>query len=92
MFLHGQLEFFDVDIEVTTPDGTSVSSISAPKMMVEREFLSLVLKASRVSDPVKIKIKRMIPVHSQLDNCMYDRECSIEFMNHAYTRSYGEAT
>lgn len=92
MFLNDQLEMFDVDFEITTPQGTRVSRTSAPRIILERQFMSLVYEASSIQEPAKVKMKRTVPIYSQFDNCWYNREHSIEFANYAYSRSYGEAT
>lgn len=92
MSLCEQFELFDVEIEITTLRGARVSQISAPRMILEQQFLSLVQEAASIPEPAKVKMKRMIHIYSQFDNCWYDRECSIEFTNYAYTRSHGEAT
>lgn len=92
MPLHDRFEIFDVDFEITTQNGIRVSSVTAPRMMLEQQFLSLVREAATILEPVKVKMKRTIPIYSQFDNCWYDRECSVEFTNYAYTRSHGEAT
>lgn len=92
MTLHERFEVFDVDFEVTTSRGMRVSNMSAPRVILEQQFLSLVQEAYGMPEPVKVKMKRMIPIYSKFDNCWYDREYSIEYVNQAYTRSYGEAT
>lgn len=88
MFLHENFELFDVEIEIETLQGVRISRMSAPQMMIEQQFLSLVYEAAGIPEPVKVKMKRMIPIYSQFDNCWYDRECSVEFTNNAYIRSH----
>ncbi len=90
MFLHEEFEIFNVSIEITTQSGTRTSTMSAPRMILEQQFLSLVQEAAGSPEPVKIEIKTNSPIFSSFDNSWHDRECGIEFVNHAYIRSYGE--
>lgn len=41
------------------------------------------------TEPIKVAIRRPIPIWSQFDQQWFDREASIEFKNNAYVAKYG---
>lgn len=53
-------------------------------------FIGLVYEASQSTEPIKVKMSRIIPTYSQFDREWLDRECSIVFENNAYTHLYEE--
>ncbi len=92
MQMFEQIEVFDVQFEFTTENSVEITCMQAPRFILEQRFTALVRQVAYLAKPVKIKMKRMIPVYSKFDDCWYNRECSIEFMNQAYERQYGMAT
>ena len=84
-----QLEVFQCIFEVSTPYTTQIQQMEAPRFMLEQQFLALAEQAAGSNDPVKVTIRRPIPIWSQFDQRWLDREASIEFKNNAYVAKYG---
>lgn len=91
MRLHNdEFEVFECIFEIVTPYNTRRQMLEAPRIMLERQFLSLVNQASTTQNPVKVAMRRVIPIYSPFDNQWFDREASIEFKNNAYINKYGD--
>lgn len=58
------------------------------------EFMGIPIQVIRdnnvlENEPIKVAIRRPIPIWSQFDQQWLDREASIEFKNNAYVAKYG---
>ena len=60
----------------------------APRIFLERQFVSLVQQAYGQQVPIMIKMSREIPVWSQVDQKWLYRENSVVYQNHAYLKSH----
>lgn len=85
------LEVFTCKLEIEYDSTVRTQTIQAPRFMIEREFTSVVLDASRIQYPVRVKLSREVPVYSQFDRKWLERENNIEYRNNAYVSVYGEA-
>lgn len=90
MPLHEEFEVFYCVFEVTTPYATQRQEVEMPRIMLEQRFLTLVEQAAASNEPIKVAIRRPIPVWSQFDQQWFDREANIVFKNNAYVAKYGE--
>lgn len=90
MPLHEKLEVFYCIFEVTTPYVTQRQEMEAPRIMLEQRFIALVEQAAASNEPIKVAIRRPIPIWSQFDQRWLNREASIVFKNNAYVAKYGE--
>ena len=50
----------------------------------------MVEQAAASNEPIKVAIRRPIPIWSQFDQRWLNREASIVFKNNAYVAKYGE--
>lgn len=76
--------------EIETDEGMQVRTMKAPRLILEREFTSLVNDAARCEFPVRVKISRTEPFWNQFDDEWVEREYNIEFANNAYVSLHGE--
>lgn len=90
MTIQDQFEIFTCVLEITTTQSTTRQVMDAPRIMIERQFISLIYEAAQSENPVKVMLSRVIPIYSQFDQKWLDRECSIAFGNQAFVRVYGE--
>lgn len=90
MTIQDKFEVFTCVLEIITAQGTTRQVIDTPRIMIEQQFVSLIYEAAQHTEPVKVKLSRVIPIYSQFDQKWLDRECSIAFGNQAFVRVYGE--
>lgn len=68
MPLHEKLEVFYCIFEVTTPYVTQRQEMEAPRIMLEQRFIALVEQAAASNEPIKVAIRRPIPIWSRSIN------------------------
>ena len=90
MPLHEKLEVFYCIFEVTTTYVTQRQEMEAPRNMLEQRFIALVEQVTASNEPIKVAIRRPVPIWSQFDQRWLDCEASIVFKNNAYVAKYGE--
>lgn len=88
--IHEKMAVYVCTFEIRTDDGVQTRVMKAPRLMLEREFISLVNDVANCTFPVKVKMSRTEPVWNQFDNEWVEREYSIEFANNAYADSHDE--
>ena len=77
-------EIFDCTLVIENGNQKQCSQMQAPRIMIEREFMSLIQQAANVNSPIKITLSRKIPIWNQYDNKWVERENSIVFTNNAW--------
>lgn len=88
--LHEKMEIFLCTFEIVVGENTQWRTLEAPRIMLEREFMSLVNEAANSTLPIKVKMSRKFPLWNQFDNQWVEQENSITFMNHTYTDAHPE--
>lgn len=74
--------FHECILEINADGRTQKSRISAPRAVIEAQFLHWVEQASRASVPVMVKLYHVTP------NC--DQKDSVSFFNPSYAAGYEE--
>lgn len=77
-------EVFDCTFDIEVNGDMQRSSMQAPRMIIEKQFIQFVQQASQTNSPVKIKMSRMVPVYDDMRDEWIERENSIVFTNNAY--------
>ena len=65
-------------------------TLTAPRMVLEGEFMSLVNQAIHSEFPVMIKMSRQVPIYNDFDDQWIEREHYMLFKNNAYIQMNGE--
>ena len=79
-----QIEVFDCIIEIDSNGNKQSQRIHAPRIMIERQFLSLVQQAAQNANPTKVKLSRKYFVQNNFTDEIIKRENFIIFANDAY--------
>lgn len=79
-----QFETFDCVIEVNVNGEVQRSGMSAPRIIIEQQFMSLVQQAAQANAPVIVTLSRNVPVYNEFDGNWIERESSITFSNSYY--------
>lgn len=77
------MEIFACKFEIEQDNQVRQQILEAPRIMIERQFISLVEQASQIASPIKIKVSRMIDVHDKFDDKWIERENHLIFKNNA---------
>ena len=88
--LHEKMEIFVCTFEIIVGENTQWRTLEAPRIMLEREFISLVNEAANNPNPIKVKMSRKVPIWNPFDNQWIEQENSITFMNNVYTNAHPE--
>lgn len=84
------MKVYECVLTIETESGTQTTQLTAPRIMIENHFVSLLKQAQAASAPVMIKLSRMEPVWSQYDAQKINREHYIQFKNNHYIRINGD--
>ena len=77
-------EAFNCFFEIEVGNQNQKYFMEMPRVMLEKEFISLVQQAAQHSVPTRIKMGRLIPIWNQLEQKWIEIENSIEFENLPY--------
>jgi hypothetical protein len=84
------MRVYECVLTVETEAGVQTTQLTAPRVIIENHFVSLLEQAVAASVPVMIKLSRMDPVWSQYDAQNLNREYIIQFKNNHYIRVKGD--
>ena len=79
-----QMKNYACTLEADVNGNVQKRTMTAPRMMLEGEFMSLIQQAAQHPDPVKVTMSRIVPVYDELTGEWVQREQSITFKNNAY--------
>ena len=82
--IHEEVEIFTCTFEIEVSNQVQTEIIKAPRIMIERYFVSLVEQASQSSLPIKIKMSRTINIYDNFNDEWVERENNVVFKNNAY--------
>lgn len=84
MFVFERASPYLVVFELTIKDNVQRWSREAPRRTLETDFEYLVWQAARLSEPVKVRMSRKVPIYDPFDKTTIERVNSIEFTNKAW--------
>ena len=84
MFRFERASPYLVMFELTIKDRVQRWSREAPRFALEGEFEHLVWQATRLNEPVKVRMSRKVPIYDPFDKTTIERVNSIEFTNKAW--------
>lgn len=79
-----QLEVYEVEIDIEVDGQLQNQTISAPKMIIIQQFLSLIQQAINTNQRVYVKMTTYIPVYSEKARKERSLPSTIEFKNNQY--------
>lgn len=79
-----QLEIFDVEIDIEVDGQPQQQMITAPKMIIVQQFLSLIQQAINTNQKVCVKMVHNIPVYNDWFGTERIMPSTLEFKNNAY--------
>lgn len=79
-----QLEMYDVEIDIEVDGQLQHQTISAPKMIIIQQFLSLIQQAINTNQSVCTKMTTYVPVYSERAKEERNLPSTLEFKNNAY--------
>lgn len=82
--LHQHMEIYTCTLEVEQNGNVQRQTIEAPRIMLEQQFINLMQQASKVNNPIKIKMSRKVPTYNNYADEWVDLEHYILFENDAY--------
>lgn len=82
-----EMQICNCTITVSMGEATSLRRLNAPRIMIEHEFKTLVLNASRQNTPIKIELKREEPFYDRTEARWTMHEYSIVYTNNAHTET-----
>lgn len=82
--INEQMDVFAVTFEITVGNMVQRESMRAPRIFLEQQFLGLVQNAARSKKPIKVSMKRKVPIWDDIDKRMIEREHDITIKNKAY--------
>jgi hypothetical protein len=88
--MYNAMKVYECILEIETEGGTQTTQLTAPRIMIENHFLSLLEQAIAAPVPVMIKLSRVERVWSQYDNQNLNHEYYIQFKNNHYIRVKGD--
>ena len=78
-------ESFSVELVVESPYGiVQALRMTMPAFALKEHFMNAVNNAASRVDPLRITMKRSIPVWCQFEQKAINREAFVRFMNNAY--------
>lgn len=85
-------KMYDVYIQIHKPTDAvrtyQQQTLSAPRFVIEQQFISLVEQAIYASVPIKVTMRRIEREWNQYEGKMTDMEYSMEFSNNSYIAFY----
>lgn len=71
-------------IEITISNQTQLQIITAPRFVIEQQFVQLCMSAAKENTPIKVRLSMAVECHSQFSDKIVSNENYIEFKNKAY--------
>ena len=85
-----EMQIYTCQYEIQSSGFIQHQTIQAPRIMHERQFMTLVEQAARSRTPTKIKMSRQESMFDQYSQAQKNNEYSIVYANNAYINEYGE--
>lgn len=79
-----QLEMCDVEIDIEIDGQLQHQTISAPKMIIIQQFLSLIQQAINTNQRVYVRMTTYVPVYSEKSGKERNLPSTLEFKNNPY--------
>lgn len=79
-----QLEMYEVEIDIEVDGQLQQQMITAPKMIIVQQFLSLIQQAINTNQKVYVKMVHNIPVYNDWFGTERIMPSTLEFKNNAY--------
>lgn len=80
-------EIFEVIFEIENGNQKQRSRMQAPRIMLQRQFVSLMEQAIHTNVPVRITMSRREPVWNPFEDRWIEQEYSMSFSNNAWQGS-----
>ena len=84
-----EMEVFSCLFEVYVDGQVQRSTMQAPRLMIERQFITLMNKCANVSVPAQVTMTRRYNVWDQYECKNIERESIMSFANNAYQATRG---
>lgn len=82
--IHSQLNVYSCKFEITINNQVQQQMIEAPRIMIERQFVSYVEQAVQSGYPIKVRLSRDVPIYDDFEGKWITVENEIVFKNNAY--------
>ena len=81
--LNEKMQIFSVSIFIDIGGNVQHQSMQAPRMMIERQFISLVQQAAQSQEQIKITMSMKYPLYDEWHDKWLEGESNISFSNNA---------
>lgn len=80
-----EFESFTCDLVIENPDKKiQEQTITAPKIILEQQFLEIAKRIASAKNPLKVTLKRKVQIWDQFDQKHIEREYSVSFLNNEF--------
>lgn len=79
-----QLTMYECSFDVEVDGERQIQQMTAPRIMIEQQFMQLMQNAAQDRRPVRIVLSRDVDCVDKWTGEEFVRECSIEFKNKSY--------